>query len=153
MNKNRDYSFTLKQVEGLLIGEENIISNLANISAVLKADHNFFWVGFYIVDGNELVLGPFQGPVACSRISKGRGVCGKAWQSGKSILVADVHKFPDHITCSEISKSEIVIPVCRKDGSVMAVLDIDSDQIDDFNLHDMENLEKVVFRIQEKHGR
>lgn len=153
MNNNRDYSFTLKQVEGLLSDEENIISNLANISAVLKNDHNFFWVGFYLVEGNELVLGPFQGPVACTRITRGRGVCGKAWERGESILVPDVHNFPDHIACSEISKSEIVLPVFRKDGSVMAVLDIDSDRPDDFNSNDMENLEKVVLIIQEKHGR
>lgn len=152
MNTIRDYSFTLKQIEGLLEGEDNLISNLANISAVLKSDHDFFWVGFYLVEENELILGPFQGPVACTRITKGRGVCGKAWERGKSILVPDVHNFPDHIACSDISKSEIVIPIRRKNGSVMAVLDIDSDRLDDFDLNDMENLEKVVLSIQEKHG-
>ena len=120
-----------------------MIANLANISACLKTQFNWLWVGFYLVKDDELVLGPFQGPIACTRIKKGRGVCGTAWQEMKTIIVADVEKFPGHIACSSLSKSEIVLPIIRN-NIVIGVLDVDSEHLDFFDEVDREFLEEIV---------
>lgn len=135
---------TLKKQIPYLIGEEtNLIANMSNVAAALKQTFNFFWVGFYLVDNDtELILGPFQGPIACTRISKGKGVCGTAWKSGKAQLVANVDEFPGHIACSSDSKSEVVIPM-KKDGNVYAVLDVDSDKLDDFSELDVKHLTSI----------
>ena len=116
---------------------------MANVCAALKAQFNFFWVGFYLVKGDELVLGPFQGPVACTRIAKGRGVCGQAWQQKHVLLVPDVDAFPGHIACSSLSKSEVVIPLFGADDEVKAVLDVDSDRLNDFDEIDVTYLSKL----------
>jgi GAF domain-containing protein len=137
------YSELLPQLKALTNGETDIIANLANISAALKEAFGFFWVGFYIVNHNELVLGPFQGSIACTRIRKGRGVCGTAWEKATTIVVPDVEKFPGHIACSSLSKSEIVVPVMVK-GTVKMVLDVDSDTLNDFGVEDVEGLNGVV---------
>jgi GAF domain-containing protein len=137
------YEAILPQIEALISGEPDLYANLANITAALKEAFDFFWVGFYLVKENQLVLGPFQGPIACTRISLGKGVCGTSWQEGKTILVPDVDAFPGHIACSSASKSEIVVPVFR-DGQVAMVLDVDSDQLDDFDAVDQEYLEKLM---------
>lgn len=141
--KAEKYEAILPQIEALISGEPDLYANLANISAALKEAFDFFWVGFYLVKENQLVLGPFQGPIACTRISLGKGVCGTAWQEGKTMLVPDVDAFPGHIACSSASKSEIVIPVF-KGGLVAMVLDVDSDQLDDFDSVDQEYLEKLM---------
>ncbi|SFU08064.1 GAF domain-containing protein [Algoriphagus locisalis] len=141
--KVEKYEAILPQIEALITGEPDLYANLANISAALKEAFDFFWVGFYLVKENQLVLGPFQGPIACTRISLGKGVCGTAWQEGKTILVPDVDTFPGHIACSSASKSEIVVPVF-KGGLVAMVLDVDSDQLDDFDEVDQEYLEKLM---------
>ncbi|MBT4775815.1 MAG: GAF domain-containing protein [Crocinitomicaceae bacterium] len=129
---------------GALIGDEkNLYANLANVSAALKQAFDFFWVGFYLVDTpDELVLGPFQGPIACTRIKKSQGVCGACWEQGKTIIVDNVDNYPGHIACSTESKSEIVIPVFQ-DNKVIAILDIDSNQLDYFNAKDAVGLEKI----------
>lgn len=141
--REEQYQSLFPQLEALIGSETDLIANMANIAAALKAQFDFFWVGFYIVKGDELVLGPFQGPVACTRIKKGRGVCGKAWEDQATILVPDVDAFPGHIACSSLSKSEIVIPLFSQ-GEVFAVLDVDSDSLDDFTEVDKRYLEKVV---------
>lgn len=128
-------------------GEPDLVANLANIAAALKEQFGWFWVGFYIVKDSELVVGPFQGPVACTRIRKGRGVCGTAWEKAATIIVPDVEKFPGHIACSSLSKSEIVVPVIR-DKNVVAVLDADSNACDDFDTTDQQFLEAIVNLIQ-----
>ena len=133
----------LPQIEGLIAGETDLTANLANVCAALKAQFNFFWVGFYVVKGDELVLGPFQGPVACTRIAKGRGVCGQAWQQKNVLLVPDVDAFPGHIACSSLSKSELVIPLLGADCEVKAVLDVDSDSLNDFDEIDVKYLSKL----------
>lgn len=130
--KTEKYEQLLPIITSLVGEEEDLIANLANISAALKQGFGFFWVGFYLVKADELVLGPFQGPIACTRIKKGRGVCGTAWQEQKTILVPNVDEFPGHIACSSDSKSEIVIPLF-KDNTVIGVLDVDSDQLNDFD--------------------
>ncbi len=130
--KEQKYIGLIPQVKGLIEGENNAVANMANICAALKQTFGFFWVGFYLVDNNELVLGPFQGPVACTRIAKGRGVCGKSWEDEKSILVPNVDEFPGHIACSSDSKSEIVIPVF-KENEVVAILDVDSELLNHFD--------------------
>jgi GAF domain-containing protein len=122
------------------------VANLANTSAALKEGMNFFWVGFYLVEGDELVLGPFQGPIACTRIQKGKGVCGASWESKKPIIVPDVDRFPGHISCSSLSKSEIVIPGI-KDGEMTLLLDVDSDKINDFDLVDQKYLGEIMEQI------
>lgn len=137
------YKSLIPQLKALLDGENDAIANMANVAAALKQTFNFFWVGFYIVKGNELVLGPFQGPVACTRISLGKGVCGAAWQQAEIILVDDVDTFPGHIACSSLSKSEIVIPIIR-DGEVTGVLDVDSDRIAAFDEVDANFLSQIV---------
>ncbi|MGJ1389397.1 GAF domain-containing protein [Sphingobacterium spiritivorum] len=142
-NKAEQYKGLIPQIEALISGESNLIANLANISAALKEQFGFFWVGFYLVEGEELVLGPFQGPVACSRIKKGKGVCGAAWANEQTLIVPDVDKFPGHIACSSLSKSEIVIPL-RADGRIIAVLDVDSDSLNSFDQEDAIYLEKIL---------
>ncbi|SFA77274.1 GAF domain-containing protein [Algoriphagus aquimarinus] len=141
--KAEKYEAILPQIEALITGEPDLYANLANISAALKEAFDFFWVGFYLAKENQLVLGPFQGPIACTRISMGKGVCGTAWQEGKTVLVPDVDAFPGHIACSSASKSEIVVPVF-KGGLVAMVLDVDSDQLNDFDAVDQEYLEKLM---------
>ena len=130
--KKERYQELLPQVEALLDGETDLTANMANVCAALRQAFGFFWVGFYIVRNNELVLGPFQGPVACTRIKKGKGVCGAAWEQATVLVVPDVDKFTGHIACSSLSKSEIVIPLFGKTQEVVAVLDVDSDKLDDF---------------------
>lgn len=141
--KTEQYQAVLPQLKALVAGEPDMIANMANISAVLKAQFDFFWVGFYLVRAGELVLGPFQGPVACTRIAKGRGVCGAAWQQAKTLVVPNVDTFPGHIACNALSKSEIVVPVTLQ-GDVIAVLDVDSEYLDHFDKVDKEYLEQVV---------
>jgi len=141
--KQEQYEALIPQIAGLLQGETNLIANLANISAALKEQFNWWWVGFYWIHEDELVLGPFQGPVACTRIKKGRGVCGSAWEKGATIIVPDVEKFPGHIACSSASKSEIVVPVFDK-GNIVGVLDVDSAHLSDFDEIDQLYLEKIV---------
>lgn len=142
-NKEEIYKALLPQVKALLSGEEDLVANMANMSAVLKEAFGFFWVGFYIIKKGELVLGPFQGPVACTRIQKGKGVCGKAWETGETQLVPDVNAFPGHIACSASSQSEIVVPV-SKGMEIIAVLDIDSDRLNAFDAVDRKYLEEMV---------
>ena len=142
-NRTERYESLLPQIKGLLEGENDLIANLGNIAAALKEQFNWLWVGFYIVKNDELVLGPFQGPVACTRISKGRGVCGKSWQDAATIIVEDVEKFPGHIACSSLSRSEIVVPVLV-DNKVVAVLDADSDHLCHFTETDQKYLEELV---------
>ncbi len=141
--KQEQYESLIPQIEGLLHGEPNLIANLANISAALKEQFNFWWVGFYWVQDTELVLGPFQGPVACTRIKKGRGVCGGAWENGTTLIVEDVEKFPGHIACSSASKSEIVVPVYFGE-TIVGVLDVDSEHLAHFDETDKLFLEKIV---------
>jgi len=141
--KSEKYQTVIPQIEALITDEADLYANLANISAALKEAFGFFWVGFYLVKGEQLVLGPFQGPIACTRINLGKGVCGTAWVEKKTLLVPDVEAFPGHIACSAASKSEIVVPVF-KEGEVVMVLDVDSDQLDDFDSVDQENLEKLM---------
>ncbi len=131
-SKAEKYQELVPQLKALLMGEKDEIANLANFVAALKETFGFFWVGFYLVKENELVLGPFQGPIACTRIKKGKGVCGTSWEQGKTILVPDVDQFPGHIACSSLSKSEIVVPLF-KNHEVIGVLDVDSDQLNDFD--------------------
>ena len=142
-SKQEQYQSLLPQIKGLLDGETDLIANLANTVAALKEQFGWFWTGFYIVKNNELVLGPFQGPVACTRIRKGKGVCGSSWAEAKTLIVPEVEKFPGHIACSSLSKSEIVVPVIRN-GEVIAVLDVDSDQLDQFDTTDQYYLEQIV---------
>ena len=145
-SKKELYENLLPQLKALVEGETDEIANMANISACLKDTFNFWWVGFYRVIDNELVLGPFQGPLACTRIRKGKGVCGTAWQNAETVIVPDVDEFPGHIACSSLSKSEIVVPVI-KNGEVTAVLDIDSEKVDNFDDTDKEFLEKLAALI------
>ncbi len=141
--KKEQYESILPQIKGLVTGEPDLVANLANVSSALKEQFGWLWVGFYLVKNDELVLGPFQGPVACTRIKKGRGVCGSSWEGAKTLIVPDVEKFPGHIACSSASKSEIVVPVI-KGGDVKAVLDVDSDQLAHFDSTDQFYLEKIV---------
>jgi GAF domain-containing protein len=141
--KQEQYEALIPQIQGLLQGENNLVANLANISAALKEQFNWWWVGFYWIHEDELVLGPFQGPVACTRIKKGRGVCGGAWEQEKTLIVADVEKFPGHIACSSASKSEIVVPVYQH-NKIVGVLDVDSEHLSQFDEIDQLYLEKIV---------
>ena len=138
------YAALLPQIRALLEGETDWIANLANVVAALKEAFGFFWIGFYRVKDGELVLGPFQGPVACTRIAFDRGVCGHAYRSGATVIVPDVELFPGHIACSSLSKSEIVVPVRNSLGEICAVLDVDSDRLDDFSEVDRAGLESLV---------
>ena len=142
-SKQQQYETLLPQVKALIEGETDLVANLANMTAALKQQFDFFWIGFYLVKQNELVLGPFQGPIACTRIQKGRGVCGTAWLQQKTIIVPDVEKFPGHIACSSLSKSEIVIPI-QKNGEIVGVLDIDSDSLGSFDETDALYLSKIL---------
>lgn len=142
--KKEMYATLLPQIKALVEGESNRVANLANVAAALKQTFDFFWVGFYLVEDGELVLGPFQGPIACTRIRYGRGVCGTAWKEGKTLIVPDVDKFPGHIACSSASRSEIVVPIYNKEKEVVAVLDIDSDRLAEFDETDREWLERIV---------
>jgi GAF domain-containing protein len=145
-NKEEQYRSLLPQIEALIAYETDFIANLGNIAAALKEQFNWFWVGFYLVKEGELVLGPFQGPVACTRIKKGKGVCGTSWEQKKSLIVADVDQFSGHIACSSISKSEIVVPIVR-DEEVIGVLDVDSEKYDQFDEIDQKYLERIVALI------
>ena len=147
MNKIKRYELLYEQVKALINKENDDIANMANVAAVIHEAFNFWWTGFYRVIDKELVLGPFQGPIACTRIAYGRGVCGTAWNEKKTIVVEDVHQFPGHIACSSASKSEIVVPIF-KDNQVVAVLDIDSEKLATFDNVDKEWLEKIVNLIQ-----
>lgn len=131
--KAEKYQSLLPQIAALVGDERDSTANLANIAAALKQNFNFFWVGFYLLKHNELVLGPFQGPVACTRIQYGKGVCGKAWENKEILIVPNVEEFPGHIACSALSKSEIVIPMIHKNGTFTGVLDVDSNQLNDFD--------------------
>lgn len=143
------YGELAPQIEALIAGETDLIANLANITAVLKEAFGFFWVGFYLVKGDQLVLGPFQGPLACTRIGFGEGVCGHCWGKKETVIVPDVENFPGHIACSSLSRSEIVIPVFGPSGEVFGVLDVDSDRADDFSDIDAEGLGTIVKMIEE----
>jgi len=143
MTKEEKYQSLLPQIQELIRNEQDLTANLANIAAALKQAFGFFWVGFYIVKGNELVLGPFQGLVACTRIPFGKGVCGTAWKERRTIIVTDVELFPGHIACNSESKSEIVVPLYEND-EILGVLDIDSDRLNDFDEIDALYLEKTM---------
>lgn len=136
------YAELLPQLQALVSGETDRVANLANVAAAIRQTFGFFWVGFYLVDGDELVLGPFQGDIACTRIARGRGVCGTAWAEARSQLVADVDAFPGHIACASASRSEVVVPIFRG-AEVIGVLDIDSDRLDDFSDADLQGLEAI----------
>ena len=145
--KEEQYQQLIPQIKGLIFNEPDLIANLANICAALKEQFGWLWVGFYLVKQEELVLGPFQGPVACTRIKKGRGVCGSSWADAKTLLVPDVEKFPGHIACSSLSKSEIVVPIIRND-TVLGVLDVDSAVFNSFDETDKLFLEKIIAMIE-----
>ncbi|HEY0668353.1 MAG TPA: GAF domain-containing protein [Sphingobacteriaceae bacterium] len=145
--KTDKYLSLIPQIAALISEEKDLIANLANICAALKEQFNFLWVGFYLVNDNDLVLGPFQGPVACTRISKGKGVCGVAWERGETLIVPDVDAFPGHIACSSVSKSEIVVPVFSK-GAIHAVLDVDSAELNSFDETDSLYLRQIADLIQ-----
>jgi L-methionine (R)-S-oxide reductase len=143
LDKAQQYRELLPQLEGLISGEPNLIANLANVSAALRQTFGFFWVGFYLVENDTLVLGPFQGDIACTRIAKGRGVCGTAWATKETQWVPDVDAFPGHIACSSQSRSEIVVPI-MSNNEVVGVLDVDSDILNDFDQDDVDGLTKVA---------
>jgi GAF domain-containing protein len=145
--KEEQYTSLIPQIKGLLHGEPDLVANLANVAAALKEQFGWFWVGFYLVKNNELVLGPFQGPVACTRIQKGRGVCGSSWSQSATLVVPDVEKFPGHIACSSLSKSEIVVPLFRN-NEVVGVLDVDSSELNEFDETDKKFLEEIVALIE-----
>ena len=148
-DKGERYRSLLPQIESLVADEQDLIANLANIASALKYGMNYFWVGFYLVKEDELVLGPFQGPVACTRIAKGKGVCGKSWEEETTVIVENVDEFPGHIACSSNSKSEIVLPAF-KDREVVLILDIDSDRIADFDEVDKKYLLALMQIIEQK---
>jgi GAF domain-containing protein len=141
--KEEQYASLLPQIKALLEGEPDLIANLANIAGALKEQFNWLWVGFYLVKNDELVLGPFQGPVACTRIKKGRGVCGTSWAKAQTLIVPDVEKFPGHIACSSLSRSEIVVPIIRN-NKVLGVLDADSIEPDQYDNIDQNYLEQIT---------
>ena len=146
-DKQTKYNSLQPQLEAIVEGEKDVIANLANIAAALKQTFNFFWVGFYFVKGDQLVLGPFQGPIACTRIHFGKGVCGVSWKDRKTIIVRNVDEFPGHIACSSASKSEIVVPGF-KDNEVTLVLDVDSNSLNEFDQADQQGLEKIMRLIE-----
>ncbi|WP_109440520.1 GAF domain-containing protein [Acinetobacter haemolyticus] len=146
-HKAEQYQSIIPQIQAIVEGESDVIANLANICAALKQQFDWLWIGFYLVKDNELVLGPFQGPIACTRIAKGRGVCGTAWQQQQVMIVPDVDQFPGHIACSSASRSEIVLPVI-KNGECVAVLDIDSEKLDQFDEIDAEYLKQLIGIIE-----
>ena len=142
-DKQTQYQSLIPQIKALIEGEPDLIANLANIAGALKEQFGWFWVGFYLVKEDQLVLGPFQGSVACTRINKGRGVCGTSWAKAETLIVPDVEKFPGHIACSSLSKSEIVVPML-KDGNVWGVLDVDSEYLDQFDETDKKFLQEII---------
>lgn len=142
-DKREKYESLIPQIEALIQGEEDQVANLANIAAALRYGMGFFWVGFYMVKNDQLVLGPFQGPIACTRINKGSGVCGQSWERAETIVVPNVDAFPGHIACSSASKSEIVVPI-KRNGEVIGVLDVDSEELNSFNEVDQKYLEKLI---------
>jgi L-methionine (R)-S-oxide reductase len=144
ITKEEKYKELYPQLKALIGDETDLIANMANICAALKYGMGFFWVGFYLVKHNQLVLGPFQGPVACTRIDKGKGVCGTSWQREEILLVEDVETFPGHIACSALSKSEIVIPLINNDKNVIGVFDVDSDKLSDFDKTDQQFLSQII---------
>ena len=143
-NKSEIYSELYKQIKSVVESESDVIANMANVASMIHETFRFWWTGFYRVAEEELILGPFQGPLACTRIKKGRGVCGTSWQQRKTIIVPDVELFPGHIACSSQSKSEIVVPIYDSDGVVKAVLDIDSEHLNTFDTTDQIWLEKIT---------
>ena len=145
--KEDQYLSIQSQIKALIEGEPDLIANLANVVAALKEQFDWLWVGFYIVKQDELVLAPFQGPIACTRIRKGRGVCGTSWQTMQTLIVPDVEKFPGHIACSSLSKSEIVVPVIRNE-EVVGVLDVDSKNLNEFDETDRKYLEEIIAMIE-----
>lgn len=145
--KTEQYQALIPQIHALVESEEDLIANLANITGALKEQFGWLWIGFYLVKNNQLVLGPFQGPVACTRIRKGRGVCGTAWEQAKAIIVPDVTAFPGHIACSNLSRSEIVLPIVRN-KEVIGVLDVDSEQLNEFDEVDRQYLQQILDFIE-----
>ncbi len=143
-SKEEKYAVLLPQLKALVEDEENLVANMANIAAALNQTFNFFWVGFYVVEGNSLVLGPFQGPIACTRVAQQKGVCGAAWAQKEPVIVADVDEFPGHISCNSGSKSEIVVPGMDSDGEVKFVLDVDSNELDYFDSIDRQYLVEIA---------
>ena len=141
--REEQYESLLPQIRALLEGEQDLVANLANVAAALKEQFGWLWVGFYLVKNDELVLGPFQGPVACTRIKKGKGVCGSSWAKAETLIVPDVEKFPAHIACSSLSRSEIVVPIIRH-NKVIGVLDVDSIELDQYDTIDKYYLEQIV---------
>jgi GAF domain-containing protein len=141
--REEQYESLLPQIKALLEGEQDLVANLANVAAALKEQFGWLWVGFYLVKNDELVLGPFQGPVACTRIKKGKGVCGTSWAKAETLIVPDVEKFPAHIACSRLSRSEIVVPIIRH-NKVIGVLDVDSVELDQYDTIDKYYLEQIV---------
>lgn len=150
MDRKKKYDECAVELGALLEEEAGLVSNLANAAALIHHKFGFFWTGFYMVEGEKLTLGPFQGPVACTFIEKGKGVCGSAWIRAESIVVPDVHEFPGHISCNAESKSEIVLPVFNKKGKIIAILDIDSNVINDFSESDKIGFEKLTSIITQK---
>ena len=146
-DKEKQYQLLLKQAKALVDGETNLIANMSNLSSLIHYTFGFWWTGFYFVDGKQLVLGPFQGPLACTRIPYGKGVCGTAWAQGKTLVVPDVEQFPGHIACSSESRSEIVVPIF-KDGEMWAELDIDSKELNTFDEIDKKWLEQIVLEVK-----
>jgi L-methionine (R)-S-oxide reductase len=146
-SKAEKYKTLLPQIKALVEGEQDQVAILANIVAALKEQFGWLWVGFYMLKGDELVVGPFQGPVACTRIRKGKGVCGTSWEEARTLIVPDVEAFPGHIACSSLSRSEIVVPILRK-GNVAGVLDADSEALDHFDETDQFYLEKLLSEIE-----
>ena len=146
-HKAEQYQSIIPQIQAIVEGESDVTANLANICAALKQQFDWLWIGFYLVKQNELVLGPFQGPIACTRIAKGRGVCGTAWEQQQVIIVPDVDQFPGHIACSSASRSEIVLPI-MKNGECIGVLDIDSEELNQFDEMDAEYLQQLMLMIE-----
>lgn len=145
--KEEQYESLLPQIKALLEGEQDLVANLANVAAALKEQFGWLWVGFYLVKNNELVLGPFQGPVACTRIKKGKGVCGTSWSKAETLIIPDVEKFPAHIACSSLSRSEIVVPIIRN-NEVIGVLDVDSTELNQYDTIDKYYLEQIIDLIE-----
>ena len=143
MNKKEKYADVFRMIQSVVEGESDMVANMANVAALLHEEFGFWWTGFYIVRGTELILGPYQGPLACLRIAYGRGVCGTAWKEARTIVVPDVEEFPGHIACSSESRSEIVVPL-RSEGKITGVLDIDSEKLDTFDETDAHWLEKII---------
>lgn len=145
--KEEQYQMLIPQIKGLLEGETDLVANMANVSAALKEQFGWLWIGFYMVKKDVLVVGPFQGPVACTRIKKGKGVCGTSWAEKKTLIVPDVEKFPGHISCSSLSRSEIVLPIVRS-GDVVGVLDVDSVNLNDFDETDHQYLQEIIDLVE-----